>query len=175
LLSIILSAFAIITLFFTPTDSPVTLHAQPGYHLSNAIPLRNRTSVGLEALAYSLDTDRYYPGETLNITTYWQVIRPLPENYQVQAYLIEVANGIRWHRTLQHLLGSYPTRRWRTYRYIGDEFNIPLAPTIVQGEYRIAIEVLDCVSVCNRLDFFDQTGRYTGQTLILPTPIHIIP
>src|SRR5690606_38210728 len=110
----------------------------------------------------------------LRFTVHWQALRPLPENYQVQAYLIEAATGIRWHRTERRMLGNYPTRRWRSYRYVDDEFAIPLSTAMVQGEYRIAVEVLDCVTVCSRLNFFDQGGQYAGQTLILPMPVRII-
>ena len=176
LMSVVLVALALITTLLANPASPVTLHNRPGHALQEAIPLRNRTSVGLEALAYSLALSRFQAGETLNFIVHWQAIRALPANYQTRTYLIESDSSTRWHRTPLQTPGAYPTSRWRTYQYVSDHFTIPLSSTIIPGQYQIAIEVLGCNMDCNdskRLNFFNAEGASVGPTLILPTTIRI--
>lgn len=165
----------IIGLFATPL-SPFTFHARPGYALDNAISLRSRTETGLEAVAYRLNRPIFRPGENIDLTIYWQALRFLPANYQTQVYLLDAAQEIRWHRTDYRTPGGYPTRRWLTYRYVSDRYQIALSDSIIPGDYLVAIEVYACDPECStnqRLTFFDGQGRNLGQVLLLPTTITI--
>ncbi|MBZ0292475.1 MAG: hypothetical protein K8L99_07885, partial [Anaerolineae bacterium] len=169
-------SFGGILLLFATPSSPFTLHTQPGHGLDQAFSIRSRTQNGLEAIAYRVNTQRLRPGEKLDLTLYWQTIRPLPGNYRTQVYLQNVDQGTRWHRTLFYTPGDYPTSRWRRYMYVTDEYQIPLSQTIVPGLYEIVVEVYDCRDVCDntdRLIFFDSDGNQLGPSLVLPGNIRI--
>jgi hypothetical protein len=176
LLAVTLACFVIILWLFALPISPFTFHARPGYALDNAISLRSRTETGLEAVAYRLNQAVLRPGQTLEVALYWQALRFLPANYQMQLYLLDPNQEIRWHRTDFRTPGGYPTRRWLTYRYVSDPYQIALSDSIIPGDYQLAIEVYACDITCEpnqRLTFFDAQGRNMGQVLFLPTSITI--
>ena len=176
LAAVTLGCFFLIILLFAVPLSSVTFYARPGYALDNAISLRSRTETGLEAIAYRLNQSIFRPGETLDLTLYWQALRFLPANYQTQVYLLDANREIRWHRTDFRTPGGYPTRRWLTYRYMSDKYQIALSDSIIPGDYQIAVEVYACDTTCDpaqRLIFFNAQGGNTGQVLLLPTTITI--
>jgi Dolichyl-phosphate-mannose-protein mannosyltransferase len=176
LVDVTLACFTIVIGLFAASFSPFSFHARPGYALDNAISLRSRTESGLEAVAYRLNQPVFRPGDTLDLTLYWQAVRFLPANYQTQVYLLDANQEIRWHRTDFRAPGGYPTRRWLTYRYISDNYQIALSDSIIPGDYQIAVEVYACDVTCDpgqRLTFFDVQGHNRGQVLLLPAKITI--
>lgn len=176
LMLVVLASFVGVIVLFAAPFAPLTLYPRPGYALDNAISVRNRSDTGLESLAYRLDSDLVRAGDNLQLTLYWQALRSLPENYQVQVYLLDPVQGVRWHRTEYRLLGGYPTRRWRTYAYVADVYNITLSETMIPGDYRLAVEVFACNPVCNadqRLTFFNASGASVGETLFLPAIVTV--
>jgi len=174
LLGVLLACFVAIIVSLAAPSSPISLQARPGYVLDGSLSIRSRTDAGLEALALRLNRTRYRPGDAMDFTLYWRALRFLPENYQVQVYLLNLADGTRWNKTDYRTPGEYPTRRWLTNRYLSDEYHFLLSPTMIPGEYQIAVEVFVCNPLCtpnNRLTFFDDTGSALGQVLVLPPTI----
>jgi hypothetical protein len=175
LLAVVMGCFGLIILMFATPTSPLTVRTRPGYRLDNSYSLRSRTDVGLEAIAYRLERFAYRPGETLELTLYWQTARPLASDYQIQTYLLS-ADGIHWLPSTFTRPGSYPTSQWQTNRYVRDEHFIPLSLGVAPGTYRVAIEVSACSPGCtSAISFFDSNGGLLGQTLFLPSPITISP
>jgi hypothetical protein len=175
LIALVVGWFIIFILLFATSSSPLTLHARPGYLLDNSYSLRSRTDVGLEVIAYRLDRFEYRPGSTVDLTLYWQTLRPLTDDYQLQIYLLG-EQDIHWLPSSFQRPGNYATNRWIPTRYIRDNHPIPLSLSIAPGTYQIAIEMYDCTPVCKEpVSFFDASGRLLGRTLLLPTPINILP
>jgi hypothetical protein len=143
--------------------------------LDNSYSLRNRTDVGLEVIAYRLHRFSYQPGETIELTLYWQTLRPLAEDYQLQIYLLST-EGIHWLPSTFAQPGGYSTRLWQPNRYLRDEQTISLSQTVAPGSYQIALEVSACEPVCRHpVSFFDSNRGLLGSTLLLPSPITISP
>jgi hypothetical protein len=177
LMLVVLVGFVGLILLAAAPFAPLTLYPRPGYALDNAMAVRSRSDTGLEALAFRLEDTRYQPGERLDLTLYWQAVRTLPDNYQVQVYLLDPDDGLRWHRTDYTTPASYPTRRWRTYAYVTDSYTLDLSETIVAGDYQLAVEVFVCDPTCDpdqRLTFYNAAGISVGQTLILPTTVTVM-
>jgi len=175
LVALVVAWFLIFILVFATPSSPLSLHARPGYLLDASYSLRSRTDVGIEAIAYRLDRFAYHPGEMVDLTLYWQTLRPLADDYQLQLYLLSEQN-VHWLPTPLLRPGNYATNRWIPNRFIGDEHPIPLSLSIAPGTYQIAIEMYGCRPVCNTpVSFFDASGRLIGRTLLLPTPLNILP
>ncbi|MBZ0299806.1 MAG: hypothetical protein K8J31_08705, partial [Anaerolineae bacterium] len=176
LLSLIVGAFALITVIFTTPNSPVNLYAPPGYGLQNAIPARFDTNVGLEILGYDVDGTEARPGDSVQVTLYWQALRTLAANYQVQITLADYVTGTPYFQTALHAPGDYPTSRWRTYLYVKDTDRIQLPDSLPFGTYEISVDVFDCSPACgNRLTFFNANGQNVGQTLVLPVHLDVVP
>lgn len=175
LLSFIIAALAVIVLFFAAPSSPITLYGRPGHGLTDANILRTRTNAGLELLAYKIDALEARPGDTLNLTLFWQALRTLPGNYQVQVTLSQ--SDVPVYQSKLRSPGYYPATRWRTYLYVNDHYEIPLPPTLPAGEYQISAEVFECNPNCtsaNRLTFFSISGTNMGRRLVLPQTLRVI-
>lgn len=177
LLMLITLAFGVIVTLFTRPASPMSLYERPGYELADAQPLRNPTSAGLEALAYTMSSARLRPGDHVQLTLYWQALRTLPGDYRVRLQLLDSSDGTRWYQSDFRPPGHYPISRWRTYLYVRDFYEIPLPQTMRPGKYDITVEVFDCTITCtgaNRLTFFSLSGQNIGQNLTLPIAVEVI-
>lgn len=157
--------------------APSSLTAPPGYALDGSTPLRARTEVGLEALAYRLENRQVAAGGTAALTVYWRALRFLPANYRTQVLLQDLTSGERLSLSDPRHPGHYPTQRWLTNRYVTDRYRLTLPEAAAPGGYTLSLEVFDCTISCapqNRLTFFDQEGEYIGQTLALITDLTVL-
>jgi hypothetical protein len=174
LLSFIVGAFAIIVILNNLASFPRIFYDPPGHGLQKTETLRRGSNAGLEALAYTLKPTEVTPGDTLQVTLYWQALRPLPANYVTHIQLRHKDTGTIWFTSPNRSPGHYPTSRWRSYLYVRDEYLIPISSAIPPGEYEVTVEALDCNPVCSdasRLIFFDMREQTASSTLILPTQV----
>ena len=178
LISAICISFTAGVIAFAVQPGDVSFYPRPGHRLDGAFEMRSVTDAGLELLAYRVERGSHHPGEALSLTLYWRALRFLPENYQLQVLLERVEDGSRWGRSPLQAPSPHPTRRWVAGRYVRDQRTIQLSPTIIPGEYRLAVEVFACNPACSPLDainFYGPNGSRLGGTLILPGPIMINP
>lgn len=192
LLTVLLLGFVIILLAFAIPSSPFSLRMRPGYGLDNSLAITGQadgrlvTSVGLEGVAYRVERNSYRTGEAVAFSVFWRASRQLPEDYGVEAYLLDRQTGIQWLRTPLGALSHYPAQRWTTGQYVGTEGVIQLSRTISPGSYLIVLEVYGCGASCGApipsanlgrtLTFFDSSSRLqVGSRLILPTTLTILP
>ncbi len=176
LVSVVVVSFIGILLTTQINSLPVSIRAAGGHTLEQAIPLRNRTDVGMEALAIKLDTTTYQPNETITFTIFWQTTRFLPDNYQIRAFIRTPNQSLNWFRTPFHHIGRLPTRRWQRNLIVPDRHQIQLDGNVPSGEYQIAIEIFRCNPNCESsspLNFFDQQGQFISNQLTLPPIITI--
>ena len=176
LASVVIVCFIGILLATQGNLVPFSLRATAGHTIEQALPLRNRTDVGMEALAIKLDILTYQPSETINFTIYWQTTRFLPDNYQIRAFLRSPNQNLNWFRTPFHHIGRLPTRRWQRNLIMPDKHQIQLDSNVPVGEYQIVIEIFRCNPNCENsspLNFFNQQGQFIGNQLTLPSIITI--
>jgi hypothetical protein len=176
LISPIIAALLVIVAGFTAPNAPISLYDRPGHNLANTDVLRARTNTGLELLAYKIEPAALHPGDNLSVILYWQSLRTLPGNYQIQVTLSQTDDHQAVVRSTLRSPGFYPTSRWRTYRYVQDRYAFPLPPSMTPGEYQVLVEVFDCNPDCdhtNRQTFFSISGANVGQSLALPQPVTV--
>jgi hypothetical protein len=140
------------------------------------VKITNRLDVsfddGITLLGYDLATSTLRPGETVNLTLYWQAAGPLAQRYKVFTHLLgetfNAANG----NFLWGQLDSEPaantrlTTTWRTGEVIVDEYAIRLQADAPAGPYRIEIGLYDPISGA-RLSLLDENGTPAADHLIL--------
>jgi hypothetical protein len=165
-----------LTVLLNRASLPVSLRLRPGYKLTDATFVENRTDSGLSLLAYQLDSTDLRPASTIDFSLYWQTGRLLSRNYQTKLYLLNTDDGSRWSNQDFHHPHGYPTERWTTGKYVSDRYQLDLSPAMPPGNYQLAVEANDCLPTCDTgtpLTFFDATGRAAGPVLLLPPRLTI--
>jgi hypothetical protein len=129
---------------------------------------------GIDLLGYDIPNTEVRPGEELTVLLYWKAREPVAENYQVFVHLRLGESAHTWGQSDKLNPGDYPTTRWPTDRYVRDlhTFTIPLGTP--PGNYTLG------VGLWNHLTGYRQPvvasdGTILGDTILLPTPITVLP
>jgi 4-amino-4-deoxy-L-arabinose transferase-like glycosyltransferase len=114
-------------------------------------------------LGYSLDHTSVAPGDTLQLTLYWQAITPLGEGYTVFAHLLgehnPATNGPLWAgHDGQPDGGHYPTSTWQPGQVILDVHPLSVPADTPPGEYRLEAG-LYLLTTMTRLPAADAAGQ----------------
>lgn len=116
-------------------------------------------------LGYHINEDTFNPGDTVNLTLYWQALRALDIDYQAFVHILD-ANGELVAQSDKLNPGEFPTRRWPLDRYVSDQYRIALPPTLPPGVYTVAAGIW-VQSEGWRLPLFDESGQSIGDRLEL--------
>jgi mannosyltransferase len=133
--------------FLLPAAEALPVTARPG-HLTYGGRVR--------LLAYELDKEVLHPGDTLQVTLYWQVLAPIEGNYQVFVHLFGRQHTAIGQVNAFPVGGRYPTDRWREGDVIRDTYQVRLS----DGAATPAVASLD-------VGFYD---RVTMQTVPAADP-----
>jgi hypothetical protein len=69
------------------------------------------------------------PGESLDVTLYWQALAPMERNYSVFVHLLDENDLVLASQDTFPGQGTYPTRLWRAGEAIADVYTIVIPPT----------------------------------------------
>lgn len=86
-------------------------------------------------------------GSTLPLALYWQVVRPVSQDFVVYVHLLDAAGNKVAQRDTPPLDGSRPTSQWKAGELIRDDQDLPLPPTIAPGTYRIVVGMYDAATL----------------------------
>jgi hypothetical protein len=111
-------------------------------------------------LGFKDNADMIAPGEEIDITLFWQALRPLEVDYQVFLHLLD-ENGVLYSQSDKLNPGEYPTRRWPPDRYVPDIHRLALPKDLPPGVYTVATG-LWVQSEGWRLPIFDDSGQQIG-------------
>ncbi len=91
-------------------------------------------------LGFDVSSTRLRPGDTLDISVYWNAERPMTETYQSFVHLVYPEGQIRAQSDHLNPAG-FPTNLWPTDRYIKDQHRLVLPPDAPAGEYAISVGI----------------------------------
>ena len=127
-------------------------HTAPAVKIAE-IPHPLTASVGaeFELLGYRLsgmrqrEPPRARPGETLNLTLYWQSQGPVERSYKIFTHLVgteynPVTKGLLWAQDDQiPLEGAYPTNQWLPRIPLADHYKLAIPPNAPPGAYQLTV------------------------------------
>jgi hypothetical protein len=105
------------------------------------------------------------PGETVQVTLYWQALRTPETNYQVFVHLVDASGRLVVQSDALNP-GGFPTENWPTEKYVRDEHTLALPPDLAPGQYRILVGLWLAVEG-TRLAVVDPGGRTVGDSIEL--------
>jgi hypothetical protein len=118
-------------------------------------------------LGYHVAGESAAPGNTLELTLFWQAQRPLDIEYQVFVHVLD-ATGQLVAQSDKINPGDFPTHRWPTDRYVSDTHRLALPPDLPPGPYSVATG-LWVQAEGWRLPVFDDDGAAVDDTTALFT------
>jgi 6-pyruvoyl-tetrahydropterin synthase related domain len=180
LIALPILSFLLVAVATSAVVFPFSPYVRPGISLDNSFITQTRTDAGLTLTGFQMRSNIYRPGDTVDLTLYWQAQRFLSENYQIRVALVNNQDASRWNEQPLRHPGYYPTRRWNTRQYVSDRYHLRLRENIVPGNYQIQITIDDCdaIAACpnsTELTFFGSGGQNIGTTFTLPTLITVRP
>jgi len=114
---------------------------------------------------YELDRADARPGETLEVTLYWEVLQPIEQNYSVFVQLFGREQQNVGQRDTYPGLGNFPTSQWRPGTVVVDTVPVSISPEatapvlarIDVGLYELETKI--------RLPTHDALGRDISNTI----------
>jgi len=91
-------------------------------------------------LGFDVSSACLKPGQPLDITVYWNALRPMTETYQSFVHLV-YPEGKIWVQSDHLNPAGFPTNLWPIDRYIRDKHRLVLPPDIPPGEYAISVGI----------------------------------
>jgi len=83
------------------------------------------------------------PGETVNLTTRWQPLRPLPQDYTVFVHVLD-SSLERWgQQDTQPQSGEYATSQWQVGEIVEDRYEVRIDAAGPAGSYHLNLGLYD--------------------------------
>jgi hypothetical protein len=92
---------------------------------------------------YDLPSANARPGETLNLTLYWECLAPMETSYTVFMHLLGPDGKMYGQQDSVPWGGRLPTTHWLPSEMIADRYAVPVSPDAPSGEYTFAIGMYD--------------------------------
>jgi hypothetical protein len=79
------------------------------------------------------------PGETLEITLFWEALSTVKDDYTVFLHLVGTDGKIWGQRDSQPVTGFYPTSLWSPGEHVRDQYKLTIAGDAPPGEYTLLV------------------------------------
>jgi hypothetical protein len=128
-------------LLLNATDGPLPSFSLEGAVLVDEGAARAAEPVPVRLYDYSLDQDRYTPGDTLRLTLHWEAMGRLVEDYSVSVKLLDLNGAVLAQQDSGPQGGWYPTSRWLPGERIADQHELRIPSDIPLGQYRLQVSL----------------------------------
>ncbi len=96
---------------------------------------------GMRLLGYSLEGENFQPGDSLEMTLFWQALVDMLEDYHLSLRLQDGA-GQSWASIEGPLsLGTYPTGLWRQGQLVRGIQTLPIPARVPGNDYRLILSL----------------------------------
>jgi len=112
------------------------------------------------------------PGDDVQVTLFWQALKPVDRDYTVFVHLRDVQGATPAQRDGQPFDGLYPTSRWQAGDMVVQPVDVDLPPDLPAGTYKLYVglyrlETMTRLSIQNDTSgenaaVFDQVVRVTS-------------
>lgn len=117
----------------------------------------------IEFLGYDLDKQEYRPGETVELSLYWQAKGTIDRPYRA---FVHLEKGRIFGQHDDDPACRLPTTEWRPGQLAGGQFRVALDQDTPPGDYPLLIGLYDPQDGA-RLPVFDANGQELGDSLTL--------
>ena len=108
------------------------------------------------------------PGDSLEVTLYWEALRDAPPDYLVEVALCQPPCA-DWMPALETAVAppqSAPTSSWQAGQLVTDTHILPIDQTLPPGSYSIHVALIDAVTKAPQ-NIVAEDGHYIDDRLLL--------
>ncbi len=88
---------------------------------------------------YTLHTPAPASGDILQLTLYWEALRPLSARYKVFTHLMDARDHLVAQRDDEPVAGARPTTTWQVGELIADNYGLSIAAGAPSGPHRLIV------------------------------------
>jgi tetratricopeptide (TPR) repeat protein len=130
-------------------------------------PLPRNLNLEVALLGFDVHQARVEPGETLDVTLWWQALTCMNRDYTVFIHLTGPQGRIWAQEDRLLLRDDLPTSAWQVGWVVQDQYHVPLPCDVKPGEYAVTIGVYYW-ETGQRLPMWDgQFRRDPGDAIVL--------
>jgi uncharacterized membrane protein len=134
------------------------------------LPMQHATEANfsgqIKLLGYTLEMEEIKPGDSIQLTLYWQGLSNMETSYIVFTHLIDQNERMMGQKDNLPVSGLYPTTEWTPGERIVDRHEMATSPEIPPSEYFIEIGLYELDSG-QRLPVLDVMGLPQDSRVIL--------
>lgn len=145
-------------------DVPATTQATT-QQLGIANPVEAELGGQVRLLGYNLD-GTLSPGQTFQVTLFWEALHPMERDYTVFVHLLGPEGRIQGQWDSQPADRLYPTSRWQAGEIIRDRYDLTVAPDAPPGRYLIEVGMY-LLQTGERLTVASQASQQAGDHVVL--------
>ncbi|MDX1523484.1 MAG: hypothetical protein R3264_17795, partial [Anaerolineae bacterium] len=98
-------------------------------------------------------------GSPLNLTLFWEAVRPIDINFTVFVQVVDQNNTLIAQKDRQPQEGFYATSYWQPGETVIDLHIVPLGPDVPAGTYDLLVGLYE-VDTGHRLQILDDAGEF---------------
>ena len=151
-------------------DVPATAHAT-AQQLGIANPVQAELGGSARLLGYNLE-GAPSPGQTLQVTLFWEALRPMERDYTVFVQLLGPEGRIRAQWDSQPADGLHPTSHWQPGEIICDRYDLTVAVDTPPGNYQI-VTGMYLLQTGERLAVTSRDGQQAGDHVVLTNALTV--
>jgi len=122
-----------LAVYAVPGAPPGDIQVPTDYRFGDAVRLRG----------YSLGAPEVPSGDIVQLTLYWECLRPIPDRFKVFTHLVDPRGQIAGQRDAEPAGGSRPTDGWGPGETVVDNYGLLVRPGTAPGEHTLRIGLYD--------------------------------
>ncbi len=166
-----LALILIKTIYLDYIDNPLKRVFSGGITAGADVSRQVNFGQQINLLGYDLPNPAAAPGQSFELTLYWQARQPLTADYSALAQLVDDQQHLYAGQDNLHP-GNLPARRWESWGFVRDTHTVSVPPGTPPGNYYLATGLYDPVTWA-RLPALE--GSLSGWADTLPIPVTVIP
>ena len=136
-------------------------------------PLTARYDQGIALRGFDLLPSALRPGQSFDLTLYWQALQPIETNYWLLIQLLDPSGRPIAHSTTLPYLGRYATVLWRPGDMFADRYRLAVVPDALPGAAELSL-LFDARQPSLEQAEWEENGQPVGDRLRLTT-LKILP
>jgi hypothetical protein len=107
--------------------------------LAQVTRVEARWQNGIILRGYSISPAEFQPGETINVSLFWETKQPIDENYMVFVHLLDEMGQIKAQSDSLPRAGAYPTGWWQPGMVVEDAHSLVLPKDLSDSVYQLVV------------------------------------